>query len=277
MPLDTPDVRRKLREYDLTALFLEDLGWDRPGMSLDVPAGGQTYSFRAVAEKRGVQVFEYRGEIPERTLRQRLDREVTKSAREHLLIFSDHERGRQIWQWVAREPGKPATLREHTFALDQAPDALLQKLDLLRIPISQEETISITGVAFRLKDAFDKDRVTKRFYDRFKAEQQQFLTFVSGILEKGDREWYASLMLNRLMFIYFIQKKGFLDGDQDYLRRRLQATRGATGFFSFYRYFLLRLFHEGLSAPEGARGADLDDLLGRVPYLNGGLFDVHQI
>jgi hypothetical protein len=87
-------------------------------------------------------------------------------------------------------------------------------------------------------------------------------------------------MLNRLMFIYFIQKKEFLDGDNDYLRnrlRRVQAERGKDKFLSFYRYFLLRLFHEGLGQPPGERKKDLDKLLGTVPYLNGGLFDVHDL
>ena len=63
-------------------------------------------------------------------------------------------------------------------------------------------------------------------------------------------------MLNRLMFVYFIQKKGFLDGDRDYLRNRLPGAdaeqAGKDQFHSFYRYFLLRLFHEGLGG-SGAR------------------------
>ena len=36
-------------------------------------------------------------------------------------------------------------------------------------------------------------------------------------------------MLNRLMFVYFIQKKGFLDGDPNYLRNRLKRVREARG------------------------------------------------
>jgi len=87
-------------------------------------------------------------------------------------------------------------------------------------------------------------------------------------------------MLNRLMFVYFIQKKGFLDNDPDYLRHRLlamQREHGQDKFYSFYRHFLLRLFHEGLGQPPAQRNKDLDDLLGVVPYLNGGLFDVHKL
>src|SRR5205085_8430509 len=87
-----------------------------------------------------------------------------------------------------------------------------------------------------------------------------------------------SLMLNRLMFIYFIQEKGFLDGDKDYLQHRLalmhERYRGNKSY-SFYKTFLLRLFHDGLGKPE--RNVELKDLLGKVPYLNGGLFDIHLL
>jgi hypothetical protein len=57
--------------------------------------------------------------------------------------------------------------------------------------------------------------------------------------------------------------------------RTLQERKGKDKFLSFYRHFLLRLFHEGLGQP--SRNAELDALLGKVPYLNGGLFDVHQL
>ena len=59
------------------------------------------------------------------------------------------------------------------------------------------------------------------------------------------------------MFVYFIQRKGFLDGDRDYLRNRLnrcQKEQGKDKFYTFYRYFLLRLFHEGFgNAARNAR------------------------
>ena len=112
----------------------------------------------------------------------------------------------------------------------------------------------------------------------FQKEHTAFLKFVSGITDRADQEWYASVMLNRLMFVYFIQRKGFLDGARDYLRNRLsqmREERGKDKFYSFYRYFLLRLFHEALGSKE--RSADLEGLVGHIPYLNGGLFDVHEL
>ena len=104
--------------------------------------------------------------------------------------------------------------------------------------------------------------------------------FIEGITAQGDRDWYASLMLNRMMFVYFIQKKKFLDGDDVYLRtklREIQSRYGGGRFQQFYRIFLLRLFHEGLGQPPAQRAPDLAVLLGKVPFLNGGLFDVHDL
>ena len=82
------------------------------------------------------------------------------------------------------------------------------------------------------------------------------------------------------MFVYFLQERGFLDGDRDYLRKRLDLCRRRFGddeFYSFYRTFLLRLFHDGLGAPKSKREAELHELIGDVPYLNGGLFQIHQM
>ena len=104
--------------------------------------------------------------------------------------------------------------------------------------------------------AFDVEKVTKRFYERFRAELTAFGKFIEGITAQGDRDWYASLMLNRMMFVYFFQKQGFLDGNADYLRTKLlevQSRYGDGRFQQFYREFLLKLFHEGLGQPVDQR------------------------
>src|SRR5262249_8534785 len=142
----------------------------------------------------------------------------------------------------------------------------------------EEERLTLTDVTSRARAGFDVERITRRFYDRFKQEHGVFLNFVKGIADVADREWYASVMLNRLLFVYFIQRKGFRDGDTDYLRNRLNRTRkehGRDKFYSFYRYFLLRLFHAGLGGR--TRSPELERLLGHIPYPNGGLFDIHEL
>ena len=85
-------------------------------------------------------------------------------------------------------------------------------------------------------------------------------------------------MLNRLMFCYFIQKKGFLNNDKNYLQTKLawcQLQKGTDQFYSFYKSFLLQLFFGGLNAPK--HDTSFEQEFGRIPYLNGGMFDKHQL
>ncbi|MBI2755848.1 MAG: SAM-dependent methyltransferase [Chloroflexi bacterium] len=283
MPLERTAIRERLRRFDFRNLFVEELGWDIHHGRLDVSVDGRSYALDAVAEKHGLAVYlcQSADGLPDAATRRKIEREAAKRTHEKLIVFTDQARTAQVWQWVKKEPGRPAAFREQAFKAGQAEELLVQKLDAIAFDIQEAERItSVAEVAARVGASFDVDRVTKRFYERFKAEHQAFLSFVEGIAVVADREWYASLMLNRLMFIYFFQKKGFLDDDPSYLRTRLkmvQQQRGAGQFHSFYRYFLTRLFHEGLGAPEKERDASLEPLIGRVPYLNGGLFDEHQL
>ncbi|MCW5763036.1 MAG: hypothetical protein KIT88_07325 [Phycisphaeraceae bacterium] len=150
----------------------------------------------------------------------------------------------------------------------------------MAIAFEEDDATTLPDVRARVAVAFDVEKVTKKFFERFQKEHAAFHKFIAGIKVVADRDWYASVMLNRLMFCYFIQKKGLLDGDTDYLRNRLaklQTTKGKDKFWTFYQHFLLRLFHEGLSTKPAQRSKDLDALIGRIPYLNGGLFDIHEI
>jgi Eco57I restriction-modification methylase len=281
--INRPRVRDALKTFDFSALFIEELGWDRaPAGPVVVVVGGVDYSLRPVAHKRGMVVFLCTagddGTIPAHSVRLQIERQATRSAHEHIIVYTDRDKTVQVWQWVKREPGRPAASRQHTFHKDQPGEALVQKLQEISFGLDEEESLNIATVASRAREAFDVERVTRRFFDQFRTEHGVFLNFIAGIESTADREWYASLMLNRLMFVYFIQKKGFLDADTDYLRSRLRAMQLQSGkdqFLSFYRHFLLRLFHEGLG--KDRRTSDLDELLGKVPYLNGGLFDVHEL
>lgn len=281
MAIDKARATVHFKAFDFTKLFIEELGWDRPGSrhAETVDANGQQFTLVPVADKRGVRIF-HCTDIPDRDTRQRIEREITKRVYEHLIIFTDGGQSKQIWQWVAREKGKPAAFREHLWLAATAPDALIQKLDHIAFTLSEEEGLTLTGTTLRMRDAFDREKITKRFYEDFKKQHDRFLTFIDGLVSVSDRQWYASLMLNRLMFVYFIQKKRFLDGDIDYLKNRLAQVRAAKGsdqFHSFYRAFLLKLFHGGLATAVDARDPETAKLLGRIPYLNGGLFEPHAL
>ncbi len=288
---NTQRIQHHLKTFDFKNLFVEELGWDilkEPPLSITIDT--HTYTLRPLVEKRGVKTYlcdpDQQGKIPDDATLRKIEREVTKHAYEHILIFVDAARENQAWQWVKRETGKPLAARYERLHKQQSGERLAQKLSRLAFSIREEEQLLTATVSGRVRSAFDVERVTKKFYDRFKVEHARFLAFIEGITAQTSREWYASLMLNRLMFVYFIQRKGFLgttsanklDGDTNYLSHRLhmvQEQNGQDNFHSFYRYFLLKLFHDGLSKREHAPA--LETLLGKIPYLNGGLFDVHEL
>jgi len=283
MTINSALFQQLLGEFKLEKLFNE-LGWDRAGLhAQEVKITGETFTLTQLAQKRGVAVFlcspDTNGNIPPRPMLLKIEKEAIKLAHEHLLIFADAAQTMLTWLWVSRSPGQPIATRTHTWHKGTSGEALRQKLEHIVFSLDEEESLTLTLTTQRLRDAFDRDRVTKRFYERFSSEHKAFAAFIEGIGEIAKRDWYASLMLNRLMFVYFIQRKGFLDGNIDYLTVRLnevQARAGRGQFHSFYRLFLRRLFHEGLGKIK-PRGAEMDALLGDIPYLNGGLFAVHEL
>jgi hypothetical protein len=280
--MNKANARSLLRQFNFKDLFLNELGWDDHHGTLPLKVYEDTVILIAVAEKRGMAAYLCTmpgpGKSYDYQTRCRIEIQLAKSVQEHLVIYMDSDRHFQIWQWVKRESGRPIARREHTYTVGQSGESLLQKLEALEIKIEEDEQLTLVGITGKVKGAFDIDRVTKRFYETFKSEHAAFLKLIEGIDDEHDREWYASIMLNRLKFVYFIQKKGFLDRDKDYLRNRLamvKKTHPKTKFLSFYRAFLIKLFHDGLGNKE--RLPELRQLLGTIPYLNGGIFAVHPL
>ena len=263
---------------------LIELGWyDYPPTLTDHPVAGKARAnlnalLRAAGQVRDTDAWVYRLDLPGGKWQ-----DAVAIAESHLkqepqfaVIFCNLAGALLIL--VPSNPDKAFHKAKSGLAVDRI------YLDL-RQP-SNFETETIKKLQDALKDRFrhrlqqmvNTERVTKKFYTQFNKELGDFQKRITGITVEADKLWYSSVMLNRLMFIYFLQRKGFLDGDRDYLSNRLtmvQERRGKDEFQSFYRTFLLRLFHEGLGSKE--RKSDFEDLLGRVPYLNGGLFDVHEI
>ncbi|NTV47050.1 MAG: SAM-dependent methyltransferase, partial [Chlorobiales bacterium] len=274
MKLDFSRVQKLLKAFDFPKLFREELGWEPFVYNLSVSVNGETYLLQTLAQKHGFYTLRLHGKIPGYAVRRKIEAQVAKSYFEHLIIFTDPAQTIQVWQWVKHEPGRPAASRETIFRREESGQALIQKLEYLAVTLEEEEQLTILGVTERVKTGFDVEKVTKKFYERFKDEHTAFLKFVYGIPEEGLQRWYVSVTLNRLMFVYFIQKKGFLDGKQDYLRKKLAESQ-KKGQNRFYSDFLCPLFFNGFATknhtPETVR------LLGKVPYLNGGIFSKHQI
>ena len=282
--------RALVEAFDFQALFNE-LGWDLPPRQQPyvVNVGETAYSLEVAAHKRGVQILVCQpdefGRIPDYATRQKVERKVTAEVREHLVIFTDTAKTLQVWQWVSRESGRPNQYREITWRVGENLELLAQKLMAISFSLGEEETLSVVAVAQRLSAGFDRDRVTKKFYNEFDKQRQAFTAFIDGIPKIGkdiaeDQRWYTAVLIDRLMFLWFLQEKLFLDSKKNYLQSRLDHHLSTVqdGAPSFYRAFLCPLFFRGFAeARTDANRAAIHAQFGDVPYLNGGLFAHHQL
>lgn len=272
-----------IRAFNFRELF-NDMGWNNDKTTHPIIVDSDTYSLQSVAEKSGFKILVCNplsnGLLPDYITRRKIETKLTKLFQEHLIIFFDSKKTEQIWQLVVRQSGKPVKVTETRWNCSQDPVLLYQRASGIFFEMVEEDKITIIDVKNRVGENFQQnnEKVTKAFYDKFKKEHSSFLQFIKGITEKTNQDWYASLMLNRLMFCYFIQKRGFLDNNKNYLRDKLmecKEKKGKVKFYSFYRDFLMVLFHKGLNEPRQEQDVIIE--IGKIPYLNGGLFDEHEL
>ncbi len=290
MQLNPDRVKKYLDSFAFEDLFIEEVGWnysDEEDISLNI--NSENYHLHPVADGQGLVVYRCspnaEGIIPVRPIRRAIEKQLTKQKMEHLIIFCDEAETEQIWQRVRRETGKPEVCREIKHIKGRSGTLLIEKLNAITFTMEQfmeDAEITIIQATQTVDQAFAlEDQVTRSFYDKFKKQRELFMSFINGLPDE-QLSWYSSVMMNRLMFIYFIQKKAFrdnngcLDNDHDYLHNRLRQSQ-QDGPDLYYRHFLQPLFFGGFACPKDKRTPKDIQLLGDVPYLNGGLFMKHEI
>ncbi|MCG3203302.1 MAG: hypothetical protein NFCOHLIN_03244 [Gammaproteobacteria bacterium] len=290
--LDLPRFSTHLQKLDFNALFTDVLGWEHPPRAesawRDDEAKGLGFRRRMVAHLSGIVVLEVvAGVWPDEAGRKAIWQRISQDHYENLLIFLDREErpAQSLWYWVKRgkdaETGKPRAIpRRHEYFRGQPVDLFASKLHAMVVELSELDAagrLPVLEAARRLEAALDVEQTTKRFYARYQEQHDALLEAIEGIDDARDRRWYASVILNRLMFVWFLQKKGFLDGgDYDYLPRKFAQSR-ERGENRFFGEFLKALFFEAFARPEAQRGEDARRLTGGIPYLNGGLFLHHRL
>ena len=182
MPFDKISIQNRLKQFDLSGLFTQELGWDVHAHALFVTLHGQTFALTALAHKRGMVAYHCptsAGQpLPDYPTRCKIEQDVSKSALEHLIIFTDAGQSMQIWQWVKREAGKPLARREHTFHRSQSGDALILKLLAIAFTIEEEESVTLPDVTGRVRAGYDIERVTKAFYIKGSDHSIVYFAFV---------------------------------------------------------------------------------------------------
>ncbi len=290
--MDQREFKEYLADNAFKHLFIEGLGWDKVkgGEWLDpIEVEGVEYEFKVVARKNAFQAVVCEVEkLPQPSVVRRIDSQLRRQVNDfYISVYV--EKGTpfsHLWVVPVKLVDKRDLVSISYGSFDQA-NFLWTKLSDLSFGL--QETPSIVAVKERVNKAFavNSEKITKDFYTGFRKEHKSFAEFITGIddgipaKDNRNKQWYASVMLNRLMFCYFIQKKGFLDGNMHYLRDKLSECQArkeqGTFFITFYQGFLRELFMDGLNSPKHHDSQEFREKYGRIPYLNGGMFDRHDI
>ena len=162
--------------------------------------------------------------------------------------------------WTVDEPGGTRTVCEFNLAGLVWPDIA---------PKTLEGWVQAWG------HAFDVESVTRRFYEDYGAVFKRAETLIGEAIphpiSDEDLRLFTQSLFNRLMFLRFVERKGWLSFPDQRGTGYLAALCAAGGVNdrSIYRSRVRPLFFEGLASGVKEIRGDYGD----VPFLNGGLFE----
>ena len=135
-----------------------------------------------------------------------------------------------------------------------------------------------------LDSAFDVEPVTRQFFAEyrrvFESAEGSVTGFAASDSGRDAKRRFVQTLFNRLMFVYFLSRKGWLrfNEDSDYLKALWQDYGTGLGDSNFYRDRLRPLFIFGLNNPNSRDLTEgLKTVIGDVPFLNGGLFEEAEL
>lgn len=160
----------------------------------------------------------------------------------------------------------------------------------LRVPLRDPSPVALeilrglavrpreTSVAHaeRIADTLAEEGLTRRFFREFQRLHARAAERLTGVprASPADRRDLALVILTRVLFLYFVQAKGWLAGRGDFLPSLLDTALGRG--HPFHRHVFEPLCFGALSVPPRARTAAARTL-GALPFLNGGLFERHPL
>lgn len=178
---------------------------------------------------------------------------------------------------------------------------LLYKTAVERFRYMQKEGISFKS----MKTAFSVEALSDEFFDRYREQYADFIQFITGKrFEKSGNKWvekvkgepdkammdafggdekkirnYVKKMMGRITFLHFLQRKGWMNGDLNYMQHLFERSPYQDDYLDSV---LEPLFFGILNTKPDGREAVFDKfgwdkaLLAEwkdIPYLNGGLFE----
>jgi hypothetical protein len=140
------------------------------------------------------------------------------------------------------------------------------------------------------QNLYDTRAVVKKFYEQFEEIRGELIEDVSGLDDPEKpgqvKARYVQVIFNRLIFLHFIQEKGLLNHQEDYLlSRHADAQKTGSGAYeTFWGPLFFRVLAEESSGEDETESNDVEDEYDisfidddHLPYLNGGLFTKDEV
>lgn len=175
--------------------------------------------------------------------------------------------------------------------------------NLYRTAIERFEKLQTEKSTFEnIKDAFSVDALSDDFFNQYRELYADFVEYITGkryvkeggkwvekvlgrpnhqfatTFEKDDKlvRDYIKKMFGRIVFLYFLQRKGWLNNNRNYMHDLFANSDKRDNFLDGV---LEPLFFKVLNTDKPNRSASAKRLPGvdNIPYLNGGLFASDEI
>lgn len=263
----------------LRQLLVGELDFQQQSRSVPLDGTDLPQSATLIASREGVQVVVVRlpshGRVLVRNIREALG-QIKAQVNGDVLLAAGSEDGSE-WQLVYPSTrGEKEILRRITLHRNQPHRTVAEQLAKVYYDARKSDLRNA------LESAYDVEAVTKEFFREYSRVFRHAMERIEGLPDDEQRRLFCQTLFNRLMFIYFLQRKGWLtfEGNPDYLHALWNDAR-LKGEENFYNVRLKLLFFMGLNNPQTADFARarslVEDQIGRVPFLNGGLFDETEL
>ena len=208
--------------------------------------------------------------------------EESVSGRDHAVTIADRlarKAPHLLWLLVVVAKGRHEVLIAAWNAGAGTPRIAALTVDCRHVLPSDAETITQLGASAaddsdvaihaRWVEMLGREAISRRFFQVLQGLVMQLATGASGQASAAIRREVALLHISRLLFLAFLEERSWLDGDRRFLARVFDGCMANGG--RFQRRVLEPLFFGTLNTPPHRRAA-LARSLGRIPFLNGGLF-----
>ena len=217
-----------------------------------------------------------------------------------LVVFDSGDHWRL--SFVCDIKGETTAAKRYTYVFGSS--ELLYKTPIARFLYLQEKGISFEHI----KATFSVEALSDEFFNRYREQYADFVAYVTGKrYVKSGNKWeeqtvgcanpvlmtafgydekrvrdYVKKMMGRLTFLHFLQRKGWLCGDLNYMQHLFERSCDQSNYLEAV---LEPLFFGILNTKPAEREAlfkekhwDLKLLAEwkEIPYLNGGLFECDE-